>query len=99
MRGKASYADQVFLIKRGLLKHLLQIICSKEIKSKEVLQSSFDLLGELMKFNHVAFKEFTLMISEIEVHINSEQKKHLDTHLLMSLVYFIVGNIYYGYDK
>ncbi|XP_028410045.1 short transient receptor potential channel 4-associated protein-like [Dendronephthya gigantea] len=66
LRGKASYADQIFLIKRGLLKLLVQHICSKEMKTKEVLQSSFDLLGELMKFNYIAFKEFNEVITEVE---------------------------------
>ena len=67
LRGKASYADQIFLIKRGLLKLLVSHICSKEMKTKEVLQSSFDLLGELMKFNYIAFKEFNDVVTEAEV--------------------------------
>lgn len=67
LRGKASYADQLFLIKRGLLKLLVDHICSKEMKTKEVLQSSFDLLGELMKFNILAFRAFNDIISEEEV--------------------------------
>lgn len=66
LRGKASYADQIFLIKRGLLKLLVDHICSKEMKTKEVLQSSFDLLGELMKFNYVGFKEFNDVITEAQ---------------------------------
>jgi hypothetical protein len=37
------------------------------MKTKEVLQSSFDLLGELMKFNYIAFKEFNDVITEAEV--------------------------------
>jgi fatty acid/phospholipid biosynthesis enzyme len=37
------------------------------MKTKEVVQSSFDLLGELMKFNYVGFKEFNDIITEAEV--------------------------------
>ena len=37
------------------------------MKTKEVLQSSFDLLGELMKFNYLAFKEFNDVVTESEV--------------------------------
>lgn len=37
------------------------------MKTKEVLQSSFDLLGELMKFNSTGFKEFNDSITDAEV--------------------------------
>lgn len=69
LRGKASYADQIFLIKHGLLKLLVNHICSKEMKTKEDLQSSFDLLGELMKFNYTAFQEFNESITDAEVRL------------------------------
>ena len=37
------------------------------MKTKEILQSSFDLLGELMKFNYISFKEFNDCITDAEV--------------------------------
>lgn len=37
------------------------------MKPKEILQSSFDLLGELMKFNPIAFKIFNSVIDDKEV--------------------------------
>lgn len=64
LRGRASIGDQLFLIKRGLLEHLVDHITSDELKPKEILQSSFDLLGELMKFNPFAFKRFDVAISD-----------------------------------
>jgi len=64
LRGRASVGDQLFLIKRGLLEHLVDHITSDELKPKEILQSSFDLLGELMKFNLFAFKRFDQVISD-----------------------------------
>lgn len=64
LRGRASVGDQLFLIKRGLLEHLVDHITSDELKPKEILQSSFDLLGELMKFNPFAFKRFDQVISD-----------------------------------
>lgn len=63
LRGRASVGDQLFLIKRGLLEHLVDHITSEELKPKEILQSSFDLLGELMKFNQFAFIRFDQAIS------------------------------------
>ncbi|KAJ7337109.1 Short transient receptor putative channel 4-associated protein [Desmophyllum pertusum] len=64
LRGRASVGDQLFLIKRGLLEHLVDHITSEELKPKEILQSSFDLLGELMKFNPFAFKRFDQVIQD-----------------------------------
>ena len=49
------------------LQHLVDHITSEELKPKEILQSSFDLLGELMKFNPFAFKRFDLGISDKQV--------------------------------
>ena len=51
LRGCSSYADQTFLIRRGLLHHVAGNILSFDARPKEILQSSFDLLGELVKFN------------------------------------------------
>jgi len=50
-----------------LLQHLVDHITSDELKPKEILQSSFDLLGELMKFNPFAFKRFDQVISDKQV--------------------------------
>ncbi|XP_011376673.1 short transient receptor potential channel 4-associated protein [Pteropus vampyrus] len=63
LRGTTSYADQMFLLKRGLLEHILYCIVDSECKSRDVLQSYFDLLGELMKFNVDAFKRFNKYIN------------------------------------
>uniref|UniRef100_A0A674BZH0 Transient receptor potential cation channel, subfamily C, member 4 associated protein a n=1 Tax=Salmo trutta TaxID=8032 RepID=A0A674BZH0_SALTR len=63
LRGATSYADQMFLLKRGLLEHILFCIIDSGCKSRDVLQSYFDLLGELMKFNIDAFKRFNKYVS------------------------------------
>uniref|UniRef100_A0A4W5NCN5 Transient receptor potential cation channel, subfamily C, member 4 associated protein a n=1 Tax=Hucho hucho TaxID=62062 RepID=A0A4W5NCN5_9TELE len=63
LRGATSYADQMFLLKRGLLENMLFCIIDSGCKSKDVLQSYFDLLGELMKFNIDAFKRFNIYVS------------------------------------
>uniref|UniRef100_A0A673ZB92 Transient receptor potential cation channel, subfamily C, member 4 associated protein a n=1 Tax=Salmo trutta TaxID=8032 RepID=A0A673ZB92_SALTR len=63
LRGVTSYADQMFLLKRGLLENMLFCIIDSGCKSKDVLQSYFDLLGELMKFNIDAFKRFNMYVS------------------------------------
>uniref|UniRef100_A0A8C7CW54 Uncharacterized protein n=1 Tax=Oncorhynchus kisutch TaxID=8019 RepID=A0A8C7CW54_ONCKI len=57
----------VFLLKRGLLEHILFSIIDSGCKSRDMLQSYFDLLGELMKFNIDAFKRFNK-------YVNTEEK-------------------------
>nr|XP_006817993.1 PREDICTED: short transient receptor potential channel 4-associated protein-like [Saccoglossus kowalevskii] len=64
LRGATSFADQTFLLRRGLLRyHIIRHMIDNDVKSKEILQSSFDLLGELMKFNVNAFKRFNKLIT------------------------------------
>ncbi|CAB1335989.1 unnamed protein product [Coregonus sp. 'balchen'] len=78
LRGATSYADQVFLLKRGLLEHILFCIIDSGCKSRDVLQSYFDLLGELMKFNIDSFKRFNK-------YVNTEEKTFM-TQINSSLV-------------
>ncbi|CAL1542010.1 unnamed protein product [Lymnaea stagnalis] len=66
LRGDTSYCDQIFLMRRGLLTHVAGNIVENEIRHKEILQSSFDLLGELIKFNIVAFKAFDAILTTEE---------------------------------
>uniref|UniRef100_A0A3P8VKJ9 Transient receptor potential cation channel, subfamily C, member 4 associated protein a n=1 Tax=Cynoglossus semilaevis TaxID=244447 RepID=A0A3P8VKJ9_CYNSE len=66
LRGATSYADQMFLLKRGLLEHILFCIIDSSCTSRDVLQSYFDLLGELMKFNIDAFKRFNKYVNTPE---------------------------------
>ncbi len=47
--------------------HILYCIIDSGCKSHDVLQSYFDLLGELMKFNIDAFKRF-------DKYVNTEEK-------------------------
>lgn len=47
----------------SLPQHILYCIVDSECKSRDVLQSYFDLLGELMKFNVDAFKRFNKYIN------------------------------------
>lgn len=46
--------------------HILFCIIDSECKSRDVLQSYFDLLGELMKFNLLAFKRFNKYVDTEE---------------------------------
>jgi Trpc4-associated protein len=56
LRGNTSYADQLFLIKRGIVDDTVQnILAINFSRPKEVLQSCFDMLGELIKFNMTGF--------------------------------------------
>ncbi|XP_072013310.1 short transient receptor potential channel 4-associated protein-like [Amphiura filiformis] len=67
LRGKTSFADQTFLLRKGLLEHIVQHTLQEETKSKEVLQSNFDLLAELMKFNRTAYKRFEDVVKTDEL--------------------------------
>lgn len=56
LRGGTSYADQLFLINRGIVEDTLHnILAINFTRPKEVLQSCFDMLGELIKFNDRGF--------------------------------------------
>jgi len=67
LRGGTSYADQIFLIRRGLLQHITASLIQAEVRQKETIQSSFDLLGEMVKFNFDACKQMDSIL-------NSESK-------------------------
>ncbi|XP_071957366.1 short transient receptor potential channel 4-associated protein-like [Antedon mediterranea] len=64
LRGKTSVIDQTFILKKRLLEHLISHMIDNDVKSKEILQSSFDLLAELMKFNIKAFERFEKCTSQ-----------------------------------
>jgi len=67
LRGGTSYADQIFLLRRGLLQHITASLIQAEVRQKETIQSSFDLLGEMVKFNFDACKQMDSIL-------NSESK-------------------------
>lgn len=45
------------------LQHIIRHLLETENKSKEVIQSYFDLLAELMKFNIGAYQRFNKVIT------------------------------------
>ncbi|XP_037284537.2 short transient receptor potential channel 4-associated protein isoform X2 [Rhipicephalus microplus] len=63
LRGCTSSADQDFLLSRGLLQLVAGNLVNCNVRQKEVLQSSFDLLGELVKFNLRAFRQLDKILS------------------------------------
>ncbi|KAM4691344.1 short transient receptor potential channel 4-associated protein [Rhinophrynus dorsalis] len=89
LRGVTSYADQMFLLKRGLLEHILYCIVDSECKSRDVLQSYFDLLGELMKFNIDAFKRFNKYINsdeKFQIFLNQINSSLVDSNMLVRCI-------------
>ncbi|KAM7090870.1 LOW QUALITY PROTEIN: short transient receptor potential channel 4-associated protein [Ciconia maguari] len=89
LRGTTSYADQIFLLKRGLLEHILYCIVDSECKSRDVLQSYFDLLGELMKFNIDAFKRFNKYINtdeKFQIFLNQINSSLVDSNMLVRCI-------------
>ena len=65
LRGRVSYADQIFLLRRGLLQQITTSIINTEHRTiqHEVIQSSFDLLGEMVKFNIDACKQLDSLLN------------------------------------
>lgn len=77
-------ADQLFVISRGLLQHIVHVLLESESASepsvgggigrqnngslgsgppREVAQSSFDLLGEMIRFNMEACRQLDILLS------------------------------------
>ncbi|XP_068120605.1 short transient receptor potential channel 4-associated protein isoform X2 [Hyperolius riggenbachi] len=89
LRGVTSYADQMFLLKRGLLEHIMYCIVDSECKSRDVLQSYFDLLGELMKFNIDAFKKFNKYVTteeKFQIFLNQINSSLVDSNMLVRCI-------------
>nr|XP_055039684.1 transient receptor potential cation channel, subfamily C, member 4 associated protein a [Misgurnus anguillicaudatus] len=89
LRGATSYADQMFLLKRGLLEHILFCIIDSGCKSRDVLQSYFDLLGELMKFNIDAFKRFNKYVNteeKFQVFLTQINSSLVDSNMLVRCI-------------
>ena len=65
LRGRISYADQIFLLRRGLLQHVTSSIINTETRTiqHEIIQSSFDLLGEMIKFNSDACQQLDTILN------------------------------------
>ena len=58
--------NQIFLLRRGLLQHLTTGIINTEHRTnlrREIIQSSFDLLGEIIKFNIDACEELDAILT------------------------------------
>ena len=78
------------------LQHVAGNIVEHEIRHKEILQSSFDLLGELIKFNIEAFKAFDAILttdSKFEKFVAMVNKSLVDSNmfirsLILSLEHF-----------
>ncbi|XP_056008894.1 short transient receptor potential channel 4-associated protein-like [Ostrea edulis] len=86
LRGNTSYCDQVFLMRRGLLQHVASNIVEHEIRHKEILQSSFDLLGELIKFNVEAFRTFEEILHtqpNFDKFINTVNRNLVDSNMFI----------------
>ncbi|ELU14681.1 hypothetical protein CAPTEDRAFT_176924 [Capitella teleta] len=86
LRGSTSYCDQIFLLRRGLLQHIAGNIVEHDIRPKEILQSSFDLLGELIKFNFDAFGMFDQVLNtdtKFEKFISTVKRSLVDSNMFI----------------
>lgn len=86
LRGVVSPPDQHFLINRGLVKHLFDHIVNSETRAKEIIQSSFDLLGEVMKFNAAGFLEFNKAVeneAQFDVFVSVMTSNVVDSNMFI----------------
>ena len=92
LRGRISYADQIFLLRRGLLQHVTSSIINTEHRTiqHEIIQSSFDLLGEMIKFNADACQQLNTIL-------NTEAK--LKKTMLLINDNLIDSNMFIRYDR
>jgi len=63
LRGGTSHQDQIFLLRRGLLVHITASLIATDARQKETIQSSFDLLGEMVKFSYDACKQMDSILN------------------------------------
>jgi len=63
LRGATSHHDQIFLLRRGLLEHITASLIQTDTRHKEAIQSSFDLLGEMVKFSYEACKQMDSILN------------------------------------
>jgi len=63
LRGGTSHQDQVFLLRRGLLQHITASLIQTDSRHKETIQSSFDLLGEMVKFSFEACRQMDAILN------------------------------------
>lgn len=107
LRGNTSYCDQIFLMRRDLLQHVAGNIVKHDIANKEILQSSFDLLGELIKFNIEAFKAFDRILnteSKFDKFMLTVNRNLVDSNmfirsLILSLEHFSEDDQYDDFRK
>ena len=79
-----------------VFQHVAGNIVENEIRHKEILQSSFDLLGELIKFNIEAFKAFDAILTtdqKFDKFVNMVNRSLVDSNmfirsLILSLEHF-----------
>lgn len=79
-----------------LTQHILYCIVDSECKSRDVLQSYFDLLGELMKFNVDAFKRFNKYINtdaKVKLTSGSAECARLSSSSLVVLLCQSLGTV------
>ena len=67
LRGATSFADQMFLIARGVIQDTVRNILAMSVsRSKELLQNCFDILAGLVKFNKIGFQLLDTELAEPE---------------------------------
>jgi Trpc4-associated protein len=67
LRGKTYYADQMFLLRRGLVENTVENILKITVSgAAEVFQCCFDMLGELIKFNTFGYEILNLQLQDDE---------------------------------
>jgi Trpc4-associated protein len=95
LRGGCSYADQLFLINRGVVEDTTQNILAISItRPKEVLQSCFDMLGELIKFNIKGFAKLDNEITDpakFNLLLSMVQQNLVDSNMFLRSIFLSIN--------
>ncbi|XP_009890411.1 PREDICTED: short transient receptor potential channel 4-associated protein [Charadrius vociferus] len=89
MKKEPAESSFRFWQARAVESHILYCIVDSECKSRDVLQSYFDLLGELMKFNIDAFKRFNKYINtdeKFQIFLNQINSSLVDSNMLVRCI-------------
>lgn len=117
LRSSSSFrvADQLFVISRGLLQHIVNVLLESESRSmdsegaavrprtdgtpelrfREVAQSSFDLLGELIRFNMEACRQLDILLntdSKVSKYLEIVHGNLIDSNMFLRSVFLTMDH-------
>jgi len=118
LRSSSSFrvADQLFVISRGLLQHIVDVLleselrwldsdrrsrtdAAPELRFREVAQSSFDLLGELFRFNMEACRQLDILLNtdlKVSKYLEVVHGNLIDSNMFLRSVFLTMDHCMEG---